>query len=262
MQKDPSQGVKICGSAYNLPFQEQSFDVVCGYCSYDVLNNLESAVAESLRVLKKGGFFFHLMDVSVDPIPVRDDLLKKRIPCYLGGKTNGFTIPGSSAHSQLRYLPEGKLELFLQAVGMSKEEMGSIDPFDFSFALNHFAKKNGSGQDSITHLFEYTKLFDQYALIQNTTAYFERRLVAALAGTQVKTEKVVGEYKGNRTNNHGEGIITVDSDAGTTRFNKLWFFKKGIISTPWVALMDPKMLLEDVPVYERSTLRYVVARKV
>ena len=50
----------ICANVYSLPFQNETFDVVC---AMDVLEHIEEPkllIAEASRVLKKGGlFFFH-----------------------------------------------------------------------------------------------------------------------------------------------------------------------------------------------------------
>ncbi|MDO8461141.1 MAG: class I SAM-dependent methyltransferase [bacterium] len=58
-----SQDTYICGSAYNVPFQDESFDVVCGFSSFDTFPDLNPTIRESHRVLKKGGLFFHMLDL-------------------------------------------------------------------------------------------------------------------------------------------------------------------------------------------------------
>lgn len=60
-KKDKTRSVEyVCASAYALPFENESFDVVT---AMDVLEHVEDPqklIAESSRVLKKGGlFFFH-----------------------------------------------------------------------------------------------------------------------------------------------------------------------------------------------------------
>lgn len=59
-----SRNTYICGSAYDLPFQDKSFDVVCGFSSFDTFPNLNPAARESHRVLKEGGLFFHMLDLQ------------------------------------------------------------------------------------------------------------------------------------------------------------------------------------------------------
>lgn len=52
------------GTAYALPFPDKSMDVVCGYGSFDVLFDLESAVSEMARVIKDDGRVFHFLDLE------------------------------------------------------------------------------------------------------------------------------------------------------------------------------------------------------
>lgn len=57
-------GNYVAGSAFELPFEDNSFDVVCGFNCYDLmLAYQDRAFKEASRVLKEGGFFLHLGDL-------------------------------------------------------------------------------------------------------------------------------------------------------------------------------------------------------
>lgn len=60
----------VVGSAYELPFEDNTHDLVVGLASYDVMVHLDEAIAETLRVLKPGGTFLHLFDFRAPADPV------------------------------------------------------------------------------------------------------------------------------------------------------------------------------------------------
>lgn len=60
----------ICANVYELPFRENSFDVVVGYSSFDTLSNLEKALSEVYKVLSPNGKFIHFLDCRADPAPI------------------------------------------------------------------------------------------------------------------------------------------------------------------------------------------------
>lgn len=58
-------GNYVAGSGLELPFEDESFDVVCGLNCYDLLLACQdTAFREASRVLKKDGIFLHLQDLS------------------------------------------------------------------------------------------------------------------------------------------------------------------------------------------------------
>src|SRR3989338_6840634 len=65
-QQQHPYGQYIEGSAYNLPFPDKSIDAIIGYCSFDVLSDINKAVLEVARVLAPEGTFIHLLDLGVD----------------------------------------------------------------------------------------------------------------------------------------------------------------------------------------------------
>lgn len=75
----------VHANVYDLPFKNESFDVVCGFCSYDVFMNLEKAIEETRRVLKKGGLFFHMIDAYPCSPPIENDFKKLKLPYKITG---------------------------------------------------------------------------------------------------------------------------------------------------------------------------------
>lgn len=53
----------IQGIAENIPFQDESFDVISSFNSFDHFDHIEKAVNEINRVLKKGGIFLLICDI-------------------------------------------------------------------------------------------------------------------------------------------------------------------------------------------------------
>ncbi|MCX5711457.1 MAG: methyltransferase domain-containing protein [Candidatus Omnitrophica bacterium] len=49
------------GSSYELPFEDDKFDLVIGFCWFDTLRDYSRAIGEIKRVLKRGGKFIHVM---------------------------------------------------------------------------------------------------------------------------------------------------------------------------------------------------------
>ena len=64
------EGTYVHGSALELCFPDESFDVVCGFNAYDNIANLETAAKKAARVLKPDGLFLHIMDLIPNPKPL------------------------------------------------------------------------------------------------------------------------------------------------------------------------------------------------
>jgi ubiquinone/menaquinone biosynthesis C-methylase UbiE len=75
--------ISVHANVYDIPFESESFDVICGFCSYDVFMDLEKAVKETYRVLKKGGLFFHMIDAYPCKLPIENDFKQLNIPCKI-----------------------------------------------------------------------------------------------------------------------------------------------------------------------------------
>ena len=97
----------VNATVYDIPFKKESFDVVCGFCSYDVFMDLEKAVEETGRVLKKGGLFFHMIDAFPCRLPIENDFKKMKMPY----KITGY-LPGSYDYKEapsISFISEGNL---------------------------------------------------------------------------------------------------------------------------------------------------------
>ena len=73
-------GEFVGGNVYELPFEDNSFDLVTGMASYDMFMDLESALDETHRVLKPGGHFVHIMDVDPNGSTILEDFSKQGFP--------------------------------------------------------------------------------------------------------------------------------------------------------------------------------------
>ncbi len=69
-EKGGREDAFVVGSAYELPFPENSMDNVVGLASYDVFHRLDAATAETARVLKPGGHFVHFLDFRAPADPL------------------------------------------------------------------------------------------------------------------------------------------------------------------------------------------------
>ncbi len=217
-------GEYIRGSAYDLPFADNSLHTITGYCSFDVLTDLETAVSEVYRTLAKGGRFVHLLDLGVNDEVILRDLRKKRIPCCLRGtSTSCWSILEGGTPMQLYYIPEEKLAGFLQEIGMTREEMDRLPEIQEFFGLEHFERKyfekqkrggelNGErtfeeiyeiAEDSVEVTMKYLALFKKYEQVLDTNSYFHERLEQTLAeyfpAQNVRFTTVRGVYTGERT---------------------------------------------------------------
>ena len=62
-RKKSPRGTFVSADFNELPFPDGTFDAVMEFNSYSCGQNLESAVMEASRVLRKGGIFLHMMDL-------------------------------------------------------------------------------------------------------------------------------------------------------------------------------------------------------
>ena len=99
----------VHANVYDIPFENESFDVVCGFCSYDVFMDLDRAVDETYRVLKKGGLFFHLLDAFPCRPPVEDDFKKMKLPYKIMGYFPEYDYKETPSIS---FIPEDNLQIF------------------------------------------------------------------------------------------------------------------------------------------------------
>ncbi|GEM_PF-2181326 len=198
-KRDP-RGQFITGSAYSLPFPDQSIDAICGYCSFDVLSDINKAVGEVARVLTPGGTFIHLLDLGVDYQLIHKEFDQKRIPSFSKSQSNSI-FPGISIKkTTFYYLPEQNIPAFLAEVRMTKEEMAQLPKIDACFALNHFQQKYNCDVDG---LLEYFNIFEKYAVVLDRNQHFHNNLLSTLqthfpnSKPQLKTLRA--QWSGKRT---------------------------------------------------------------
>ena len=165
---EKAEGQRLCGSAYDIPLPDRSIDVVCGLGSFDVLFDLERAVAEARRVLKDSGFFFHLLDLKPNPEAIMYDLEQK-------GKTY---IPEDLG--LIFYVPDEHREAY-------QNEMDSLDD----------RIRNG---ESITRW----QIQKKYGYFLDQLAYFNERLTTALASyfQHVESGTLHSHFTGKKLPHH------------------------------------------------------------
>ncbi len=169
------EGTYVNASAYDLPFPDESFDVVCGFGSYDVLMDLETAIAEGFRVLKEGGLFFHMLDLLPCTEPIENDLKHRKVDI----KTEGYIMSdGYTRTKSIFFIPEENLELYYQAIKSIRD-----DADDF------FEQED--------------KIRMRYSKEIVTKDYFEDKLMRVLSyyfnAGNVKNGEISAKYKGKLT---------------------------------------------------------------
>ena len=204
----------VNASVYDLPFVENSFDAVCGLCSFDVFQNLDKAMSEVYRVLKPGGMFFHLQDLGPDLSVLQQDLIQQKIPCMIFGETSTPSFfSGAHSHIELYSIPGRNVDNFLDEIGMSTEEFASIslDGNGMLFGLDRFRHQQFPNFDSMDEtekwqamdstVHAYRKIFHRYARIVDGREYFHSKLkgtVASVFGTS-EDERLDSRFTGPRS---------------------------------------------------------------
>ncbi|MCK4730696.1 MAG: class I SAM-dependent methyltransferase [Candidatus Aenigmarchaeota archaeon] len=177
--KKKSNGTYIQGSAYRIPFPDESLDVVCGYGSYDVFMDLENATKEASRVLKKDGLFFHMLDLDPCSSPIANDLEKKGIPLRTKGK---YEKPeGVCQVKSISFISEEKMEEF--------EKM--------------CANLNGNCSNLSDFGGKYNKVWKKYSEEIKTHDYFDKKLRQSLMSyfdpETIENGNLTSSFKGKRT---------------------------------------------------------------
>lgn len=211
--KETKRKLSLNGNAYQLPFADNSLDVVCGYGSFDVLLDLESAVKEAHRVLKPEGLFFHMLDLGANRDAITKHFRDEKIPIIISRKTNSFAeilAPAASKTFSFQYIPEQNRDSFFEEVGSSQEEIkNSNDATDSAFKA--YLRKEGfdfetDEVDIIIKYQEFFQIFEKYSEDLDLNQYFNDRLVSHLSSNFrfVCDDKLVGNYSGKRTKQQAE----------------------------------------------------------
>ncbi len=95
MQKKsfPESNVAV-GNAYALPIADNSVKAVLSYSVYDTFQDLQKAVAETGRILQKGGKFIHFLDLQPNFGILIKDIPHDQIPfpVYKSGSFDRFVL--------------------------------------------------------------------------------------------------------------------------------------------------------------------------
>ncbi|MBN2458557.1 class I SAM-dependent methyltransferase [Candidatus Woesearchaeota archaeon] len=252
------EGSYICGYAGEIPFPDESFDVVCGYGSCDVLINLNKDMKEAHRVLKKGGLFFHMLDLHPCDKPIIKDFEDRHNPIQEFGNYKSCSYLETESIS---YIPEDRLEEYDKL-----EEIISKDSYSerTEKKIHRFWKKYGE------------KI--------NTHDYFDKKIIQALSDynfNSIEKGKLTAGFKGKRTEQQREQeerYFVFFNDAGkyslypdSTMYN--------IFQLKFPAMLNPLPMLHESAYrtlnhvfpslarkiepscLEVSSIRYVKARK-
>lgn len=233
------KGTYIEGSAYDLPFEDNSLDVVCGYGSYDVLYDLDAAINEAKRVLKDGGLFFHMLDLFPAESPIEEDHFKRKI------QIQSNYAPSNNGKSQVEsisYIPEENFERF------NRLESKVSDSIEFERAMRI-----------------HDAIWKTYSREIKTHDYFAGKLVQLLTlgfgHKNVQSGKLTSKFKGERTEQQKEEIgepFFYHFDAG------MLYRKKRITSEAYRFAKNFSQNLTnsfEPDCIEISTVKYAMARK-
>lgn len=185
------EGTYVEANALELPFEDNSFDVVIGLDALDILQNrtgsfdLETAVNEAHRVLKDGGLFFHMRDRSVTEQMVQH--LGESQTCWLlPHDKKGYT-------RAVLYVPKDRLQDFSQefqhTMGISWEDLRD--------------KEDLSEADEM----KANKITLRYVVEVQPYDYFIRQLAQFMTGFDqetIKTGLLTSTFKGKRTGQQKE----------------------------------------------------------
>lgn len=77
LKKESPHAAAVVADATSLPFDVESFDALISLSTYHTIDDLEAAVAEAQRVLKPGGRFMNILDITPSAAPILE-YLKQR----------------------------------------------------------------------------------------------------------------------------------------------------------------------------------------
>lgn len=241
-KKRLQNGIYVSGSVYELPFPNESFKVVCGFGSFDVFMDLESAIKEAHRVLRKDGFFFHMLDLIPSTKPIERDFRIRHLPFQIKSWEDRN---GISRLEEISYIPEEKLAEYNQA---SADRKSWRSKEDFSKAMELMDRKWS----------KYKRVIDEHEYFEDKlkrilTRYFDKDAVAS--------GKLSSKFKGRRSEHQKDGKwrnFVYHQDSG------IRYYELRLIDLAYnlLNLTSPSLASRVEPYCsEVSSLKYVVARK-
>lgn len=135
----------ILGTAREIHFEEDKFDVVCGMCSLDSIIDFEKVISEIYRVLKPGGYLIHVQDLppchttlvcllANDPqLPEKEDVVFYDLRVDGEGGVTHVQFPGQDPIQSHQYLHQSLEREFrgrgfqTQAIGLRKYSMNEAE---------------------------------------------------------------------------------------------------------------------------------------
>jgi ubiquinone/menaquinone biosynthesis C-methylase UbiE len=80
--------------ATTLPFKDGAFDAIISLSTFHTIIDLDSAVSEARRVLKPGGSFVNILDITPSPIPMLDYMISKQLLIFPAANVrDNFGVP-------------------------------------------------------------------------------------------------------------------------------------------------------------------------
>lgn len=141
------------GTMRKIPFQSESFDVVCGLATLDSIIDFETVGTEITRVLKPGGLLIHIQDLlpswmtifhlaATDPVC---DTAEVGFYQWVSGKMQGIThiqVPDKAPYASHEYLHH-RLEQEFTKYGLKKDQRGlqRFAPYQL-ICENHYVHAN------------------------------------------------------------------------------------------------------------------------
>lgn len=214
-KKRNPEGSYVTGSAYRIPFPDESLDVVCGYASFDVLMDLEAALKEAYRALKPGGLFFHMIDCLPSNEPILGDLGKT--PALI--RQEGFEGEEGYLEMSIRVVSPERVEDYRRESehvwdeeDKQSEEPPADDVSDIFTGLDRLGEKMDAD----------SRLFRKYGYVVDNDDYFNRKLTYVLQQIfrpeTVESRIVRKSYRGERTDwqmsQNGKAFVFYHNRAG------------------------------------------------